>query len=99
MSEGHWGPEMFWSSQRGREASLAGSGAMGAFKGAHELSAFIHDSNHPQEVEGNHFQCVQGDRERGVEVKTLSIRTREPFQEEDQQAAGLVYLWHADINS
>lgn len=32
-----------------------------------------------------------------MEVKTLSIRTREPFQEEDQQAAGLVYLWYADI--
>lgn len=58
--KGTLGPEMYWYSQRGREASLPDTRVKGAFKGAHEPSASSHDSDHPPKVEGNHFSVRRG---------------------------------------
>ena len=50
--------------------SLAASSIKEAFKGAHELSAFIQDSNYPMKRKETTFS-VQGGREKGVVVKTI----------------------------
>lgn len=55
----------------GGGGSLAASSIQEAFKGAHELSAFIQDSNYPKKRKETTFSVCRGGREKGVVVKTI----------------------------